>query len=221
MGSLATNFMKTDKIIIVVCIIVLVVLILWGRVKPPVIVDTSFKPVDTYVDKEGKTHTTVPTTKVPPHVMKALVDSISKSIKGQVKVITQVVQVVDTVFKEVPVEPREDGFYIKKEDTYLTLEVEGKGDKATVSFQMRDTLTYALTETKRFLRANTIQADISNKSPYFQTLEGRSFTITQPKTLVAIGPYVGYGYNIKEGSFTPTVGVAVTFPIINIKTNGG
>lgn len=215
--------MKIDKLVAIIGGIVIILLIIWAqkiRPVPPAIVDTDFKPVDSYIDKEGKTHATVPTTEVSPQVMKAIVDSITRTIKGEVKVITQVVQVVDTVFREVPVEYKDDGFYIKKEDPYLSLEVQGKDDKATISFQMRDTLTYALTETKRFLRSNTLQADISNKSPYYQTLEGRSFTITQSKTLIAIGPYVGYGYNIKGGSFSPTVGVAITFPLINIKANG-
>lgn len=196
----------------------LILIIFWyfkNKQPASVVIDTNFKPVTEYQDKEGKDHQVVPNQEVSPQVMRSLIDSIAASLKGKnVQVITQVIQKTDTVFRESVTMDSNCNFEVNKVDPYLTIKVKGNKDFADITLQTIDTITFALTKTKHLFKADVTQIDINNTNPYNKVKEGRSYSIRTPKTLVSIGPYVGYDFI----NMRPAAGIAVTFPIFNIKS---
>lgn len=180
------------------------------------IINTQFQKAETYKDKTGKDHQVIPNQEVSPQVMKQLVDSVSKSLKGKnIQVITQVIQRTDTVFQKLPVTMDSLGnFEFEKKDAYLTLQAKGNKDFADITLQTVDTITFALTKTKHLFKADVTQIDINNTNPYNKVQEGRSFSIREKKILVSIGPQIGYN------PFTQkiTIGIGLTLPLINIKS---
>ena len=205
--------------------VVLIALYIWlwkSCNKPQEIIDLGYKPVEKYVDKDGEEHSTIKIQEVTPETMKRIVDSIAKNTKGKVQYITQVVTETDTIFRDIPViiDSTKYEFKVSKKDNYLTLDITGnwKTKKADVIFQQKDTLTHAITKTTRFLKSNELKVDLSNKSPYNDYVEGRSFILKEKKPLITFGVVGGYGIST-QGELRGFVGLGASLPIITIKTH--
>lgn len=204
---------------VLIGVVLLSIWYLQRKPDPPKIIPLDYKPTEEYTDKDGIKHQTILTVEVPKEVMKQIIDSLARNLKN-VQTITQIVQVTDTVFVDVPIitDTATGDFQITKQDPYLKLKVQGnfKSNTSDISLEMRDSLTVAITREKRFLRSDILRADISSTSPYTKALAGRSFTLQDKKTYLSLGLSAGYGYNFKSG-FAPFIGVGVTLPIINIR----
>lgn len=169
-----------------------------------------------YIDSHAK----LPVVEVTKEQMKHIRDSIARTIKGEVRYITQTVIKVDTVFVDqvVRIDSTKKTFFTEKKDNYLTLSVEGNWEtkKAKVGLTLVDTLTHVVTKERKFLKSNELNIYIQHKNPYMTSVSGRSFTLKERKTLLSFGLVGAYG--ISNKGLVPFVGLGVTLPIINIYT---
>lgn len=181
---------------------------------------TVMQPLEQKKDKEGGTYAILPTNVVSKEIMKFKMDSIAKAIKADmINQYSQWKSETDTQFHDIPVVTTADGEdSMTHEDNYITLSAKMKNGKGSFKLKGIDTTTYIDATTKRFLRADRRDIQLSNASPYNKITQGTNITLYQPKTIVTIGPSVGYAWTLQNGKPVggPMVGITATMNIIPI-----
>lgn len=182
------------------------------------------QPLKEKIDDAGNKHVELPNDLVSKEIMEYRLDSLRRYYKGTINQLSKYTAGVDTFFDEKVVKIYTDTGKNTKtiafSDDYVTVSARDSAGKGRIDLKLQDTITYVDYTKKRFLRSDQRIVDISNKNPYVKITHGSSITLKQPKTIISIGPSIGYGWSVQGGKVTgaPMVGVTATLNLLPIKT---
>ena len=185
-------------------------------------------PVVQKIDKQGTPFSEVKQETYSKEQFNKMTDSIRKELKASaVKSISkEIVYIHDTIHT--------DGktFYFdttKKTifDSYLdkNLYMEYTGNLSTHYGLFKfglipDTATYIETFKRHLFKANEYDLNIYHSNEYFQkaVIGGESYTFKAKKPVLVFGPYIGGEYLLNQKKFSPSIGVAIVYNLMTIKS---
>lgn len=177
-----------------------------------------YDTVTTYRDISNKIHSVISHNEQINEGQKHLIDSLSTVLKvksSNIKTVTSVITKIDTVFTERTI-VSDSTFTIGRKDKWVSILAKVNKDSGTISFNINDTLTMTSIE-KNSLFKSTSYIDIYHSNPYIRDTKGYSFSVTKKSAKVSIGPYIGYGYDIRSNTLSPSIGISIQLPLIKIK----
>lgn len=192
------------------------------RGKPIPIVTPSpvLEPTKEVIDINNKIHDVITQQVVEKEEQKEYVDSLTKVLKVKEKdleSVTKAASGIDTGFSSntnIEYRPKDTIYSVHKKDNWIDISAYAGRDSGKILLSLKDTLTYT-TLTKSRLFSTKRYVDIYHSNPYINTTSAYSLSFKEKQPFMIIGPYVGYGYDGQR--FRPSIGVAVTVPLIKIK----
>jgi hypothetical protein len=178
------------------------------------------EPTKEVIDINNKIHDVITQQVIKKEEQKEYVDSLTKVLKVKEKdleSVTKAASSVDTTFPSstnIQYKLKDTIYSVHKKDDWIDISAYAGRDSGKILLSLRDTLTYT-TLTRSNLFSTRRYVDIYHSNPYINTTSAYSLTFKEKQPLVIIGPYIGYGYDGKQ--FKPSIGVAVTVPLIKIK----
>lgn len=180
------------------------------------------EPEKTYVDEHAKEHNQQTTESVTTQVLDRLVDSLISENKNLKKAISlvQASTRIDTVFREKIrwIDTISGEFEIAKKDQWIDLSAKGniKTGEGSISIKTWDTLSVVMRRKNNLFKPDEIIADVSFSSPYNQVDKMRSYSVSERKSILVIGPQASFGWD--GNKWRPSVGIGVTYNLFSIKT---
>lgn len=180
----------------------------------------SLKPLISYQDKKGNTHTVIPVNVIANKKdFKKQTTDIKKDIKDKHIAVTDVTTV--TTKTEVNADSLQgivkDSVILFGDTTkyhQLTAKYNLQTNIGSISCVSYDTLTYVKYVKKRFLKSDSIKVDIKNTNKENKLEYGNSISLAQSKPLLSFGVYGGWNPITNSATF----GIGVMIPIFHIKT---
>lgn len=151
-----------------------------------------------------------------------LLDSVAKVLGIKVKYIQGAERItikVDTVIKNIPSTPvivehnKDTAFRIERHDGWNDIVATAGPDSGSIVFRSRDTITRLEVVKVPLIGPTERYVYINHANPYVKVDQGASFKIKEKQPWLSVGPYIGYDPFQNKAS----IGVGITFPIINFK----
>lgn len=206
------------KILLVAALIIIIVSL------RPVLLDndvhvapSTIPPVTTISDKNGNLLAVIRSQELKILEHKAIIDSLANAIRvkpSAIKAVDRYIQHTDTVIRtEVVYQRYQDSVVIDKSDNYITLHVVGRDSGISeIVLKHIDTLWRTQVDHRPLFKPPYTQIIMRNSSPYNTIVHGSSLTIRQPRTLLTIGPCIGWDFLSRN----PVLGIGIQVPILKI-----